>query len=246
MKSREKKKKRHKRGIVYWPEEDRPREKLLKFGEHTLTTSELLAILLRSGVKGESAVDLGRKIIKKFKTLRQISHTDISQWREFRGLGGAKIAQIKAAIEIGRRFMTEEKKGEGIVKSSKEVAGLLMPRMRDLKKEVFKILLLDGQNNIMDTVEITEGTVTEANAYPREIIAQAIRNLAASIVIAHNHPSGNPNPSQEDKSLTKELVFSGRIMQVNVLDHIIIGNNNYYSFADSGLIDEFNKEFERR
>lgn len=139
-----KRKKKYKAGIATWPEEDRPREKLLKFGEHTLTTSELLAVLLRSGVKGESAVDLGRKIMKKFKTIRQMSHTDISQWKELKGLGDAKIAQIKAAIEVGRRFMTEERKTEGRVESSKEVADLFMPRMRDLKKEVFKILLLEG------------------------------------------------------------------------------------------------------
>lgn len=237
---RKKKKKRYKTGIASWPEEDRPREKLLKFGEHALTTSELLAVLLRSGVKGESAVDLGRKIMKKFKTLRQMSHTDISQWREFKGLGDAKIAQIKAAIEIGRRFMTEEKKIEGRIESPKEVADLFMPRMRDLKKEVFKILLLDGQSNIMDIkgIEIDEGTVTQASPNIREIMSKALQNFAAAIVCVHNHPSGNPDPSQEDKRFTKDLVIAGKAMQIRVLDHVIIGDNKYCSFADEGLVEK--------
>lgn len=233
-------KKKYKAGIATWPEEDRPREKLLKFGEHTLTTSELLAVLLRSGVKGESAVDLGRKIMKKFKTLRQMGHTDISQWKELKGLGDAKIAQIKAAIEIGRRFMTEERKTEGRVESSKEVADLFMPRMRDLRKEVFKTLLLDGQNNIMDIkgIEIDEGTVTQASPNIREVMSKALQNFAAAIVCIHNHPSGNPDPSQEDKRFTKELVIAGKAMQIRVLDHVIIGDDKYYSFADEGLIEK--------
>jgi DNA repair protein RadC len=234
------KRKKYKTGIATWPEEDRPREKLLKFGEHTLTTSELLGVLLRSGIKGESAVDLGRKIIKKFKTLRQMSHTDISQWREIKGLGEAKICQIKAAIELGRRFMIEEKKTKGKVESSKEVANLFMPRMRDLKKEIFKILLLDGQNNIMDIngVEIDEGTVTQVSPNVREIMSKALQNFAAGIVCIHNHPSGIPSPSQEDKRFTERLVTAGRSMQIKVLDHVIIGDNKYFSFADEGLIDE--------
>jgi DNA repair protein RadC len=227
-----------KSGIKGWPEGERPREKLLKFGEHMLTDSELLAILLRSGTKGNSAVDLGRKLITKFKNFRNMSHTDISQWREFKGLGDAKICQIKAAIEIGRRFMTEEKKTEGKIESSKEVADLFMPRMRDLKKEVFKVLLLDGQNNIMDTVEIDEGIVTQASPSVREIIQRALQSFAASIIAVHNHPSGNSNPSQEDRRFTKELVSAGKIMQIKILDHVIIGDNKYYSFADNDLIDE--------
>lgn len=228
--------KKYENAIKNWPKDERPREKLLKFGEHTLTNAELLAILLRSGVKGNSAVDLGRKIIAKFKSFRNLSHTDISQWKEFKGLGEAKICQIKAAIEIGRRFMTEENKPKGKVKSSKEVADLFMPRMRDLKKEVFKVLLLDGGNNIRDIVEIDEGTVTQTTPYVREIISKALQNFSPAIVCAHNHPSGDPKPSQEDKNFTKELVNAGKFMQVKILDHVIIGDNQYFSFADEGLI----------
>lgn len=227
----------YEKAIKNWPEDERPREKLLKFGEHTLTNTELLAILLRSGFKGNSAVDLGRKLITKFNTFRNMSHTDISQWKEFKGFGDAKICQIKAAFEIGKRFMSEEKKLKGKVKSSKEVANLFMPRMRDLKKEVFKILLLDGRNNITDIVEIDEGTVTQTSPYVREIISKALQSFSAAIVCVHNHPSGDPKPSQDDKNFTKELVKAGKLMQIKILDHVIIGDDRYFSFADKEMLD---------
>ena len=222
--------------IRNWPVDDRPREKLLKFGEHTLSDAELIAILIRTGVKGVSAIDVGRGILQKFKTFRQMGHTDISQWRDIKGLGDTKVCQIKAAIEIGRRFLTEERKIEGRVKSSREVADLIMPRLRDLKREVFKILLLDGQNNVSDTIEIEEGTVTQATPPIREIISKALQGFAAAIVAVHNHPSGNPYPSEGDKEFTGELARAGEIMQIKVLDHIIIGDNKYFSFADEGLL----------
>jgi len=222
--------------IKNWPEDERPREKLFKGGEHTLSNTELLAILIRSGVKGQSAIDLSRKILSKFKTFRNMSHIDLRDWKELKGLGQAKIAQIKAALEIGRRFMTEKKELKGKAKSSKEVADLFMPRMRDLKKEVFKVLLLDGRNNIADIVEIDEGTVTQTTPYVREIISKALQNFSPAIVCVHNHPSGDPKPSQEDKNFTKELVNAGKFMQVKILDHVIIGDNQYFSFADEGII----------
>lgn len=238
-------KKVYEKAIKNWPEDERPREKLFKFGEHTLSNTELLAILLRTGTKGESAIDLARKIIQKFKTFRNMSHTDISQWKEFKGLGQAKIAQIKAAIEMARRFITEQRKPEGKVKSSKEVADLMMPRMRDLKKEVFKALLLDGQNNIMDIkgIEIDEGTVDRASAYPSEVMASALRNFAASIILVHNHPGGNPEPSDNDKKLTLNIVIAAKTLGIELLDHIIIGDNVYYSFADEGLLQNYAQTF---
>lgn len=223
-------------GINFWPKEDRPREKLLKKGEHTLSDSELLAILLRTGVKGQSAIDLARKVLEKFKTFRKMSCADLSHWKEFKGLGAAKIAQIKAAIEIGRRFGEETRKNKAKVKSSQDIANILMPRMRDLPKEVFKILILNSQNNIIDIIEAVEGTVDHALPILREIFQKALQNLAASIICVHNHPSGNPQPSPEDKSFTQDLAQAGKILQITVLDHIIIGDNTYFSFADKGLI----------
>ena len=223
--------------IKYWPEDERPREKLLREGEHRLSTTELLAILLRSGTKGESAIDLARKIMLKFKSLRNMSHTDIRKWREIKGLGDAKICQIKAAIEIGRRFAEERIKEEKItIKSPEDVVSLIMPRMRDLKLEVFKVIYLDGKNQIIDIVEIEEGSTNHANPVIREIFHKALENFASSIICVHNHPSGDPQPSLEDKSFTDSLVEAGKILNVKVLDHIIIGDNKYFSFADHNLI----------
>lgn len=231
------KKKIYEKAINNWPEEDRPREKLLKNGEHTLSNSELLAILLRSGVKGQSAIDLARKILEKFKTFRNLSHTDWAQWNEFKGLGIAKIAQIKAAIEIGRRFREDEvKENQPKIESSKDIAEILMPRMRDLKKEVFKIVLLNSQNKIIDIFDTAEGTVNKANPIIREIFQKALQNYASSLICVHNHPSGKTDPSREDRDFTKELYQAGNIMQVKVLDHVIIGDNEYYSFADAGVL----------
>lgn len=225
------------RSIRNWPEEDRPREKLLKNGEHTLGNSELLAILLRSGVKGQSAIDLARKILQRFKTFRNLSHANSSQWKEFKGLGIAKVAQIKAAIEIGRRFREDEvKENQPKIESSKDVVDILMPRMRDLKKEVFKIVLLNSQNRIIDIFDTGEGTVNKANPIIREIFQKALQNYATSLICAHNHPSGKTEPSKEDRDFTKELYQAGNIMQVKVLDHVIIGDNEYFSFADEGVV----------
>lgn len=224
-------------GIKSWPEDDRPREKLLREGEHKLSKTELLAILLRSGVKGQSAIDLARKILDRFKTFRSMSNADLSQWKEFKGLGIAKIAQIKAAIEIGRRFREDEvKENQPKIESSKDVVDIVMPRMRDLKKEVFKIVLLNSQNRIIDIFDTGEGTVNKSNPIIREIFQKALQNCAVSLICAHNHPSGKTTPSTEDREFTEELFKAGKIMQVNVLDHVIIGDNEYYSFADDGVL----------
>lgn len=231
------KKRTQRKAIKYWPKSDRPREKLLKLGEHNLSNSEILAILLRSGTKGENALSLARRILDRFKNFRNMSHTDLSCWKEFKGLGNAKISQIKAAIEIGRRFREERARETRLkIKSSKAVARILMPRMRDLKKEVFKVLLLNSQNRIIDIVEIEQGTVNQANPIIREIFPRALQDFAAFIICIHNHPAGNPAPSKEDKDFTRELIQAGKIMQIGVLDHIIIGDNSYFSFADEGMI----------
>jgi len=225
----------YKTSIKNWPKDDRPREKLLREGEHKLSNTELLAILLRSGVKGESAIDLARKMLQKFKTFRNMSHTDIRDWKELKGLGQAKIAQIKAAIEIGRRFKEEEaKENRPKIKSAKDAVEIMMPRMRDLKKEIFKALFLNSQNRIVDIIEITKGTVNQATPVIREIFQKALQKYAVSVICVHNHPSGDPTPSVEDKTFTQDLTKAGGILNIKVLDHIIIGDDKYYSFADKG------------
>ncbi len=222
--------------IKNWPRGERPREKLFKYGEHTLSDAELLAIILKTGTRGKSALDLARELITEFKGYRGMGHLETRGLLRFKGLGLAKIAQLRASIEIGRRFMAEKRKIEKQVRSPREVADFFMPRLRDLKKEVFKVLLLNGQNNIIDTVEIEEGTVVQANPHIREIIFKALQSFAASIIAVHNHPSGDPRPSKEDKSFTEALQVAGKVMQINLLDHIIIGDNKYFSFSERGLI----------
>ncbi len=228
----------YKKSIKNWPEDEKPRERLLKYGEHTLTDTELLAILLRTGVKGASAVDLARKIMQKFGSFRNMSHTSINKWKDIKGLGSAKLCQIKAAIEIGRRFREKEMlERKPKVSKPEDVIDYIMPRMRDLRYELFIILHLDSKNRIFDRSELEQGTVNQANPIVRVIFQKAMENFAASIICAHNHPSGDPEPSTEDKEFTKTLVKAGEMLNVKVLDHIIIGDNRYYSFADHNLID---------
>ena len=226
-----------KNSIRDWPVDERPRERLIKHGEHKLSNSELLAILLRTGVKGETALDLARRILHKFKTFRNMSHTDIRSWNEIKGLGPAKIAQIKAAIEIGRRFREIEIKEEAPkIKSAKDVVDILMPRVRDLKVEVFKTVHLDSQNRIIDIVDESIGTVNFTAPIVREIFQKALQNFAVSIICAHNHPSGAVTPSREDIEFTRKIQQAGEALQVKVLDHVIIGDGQYYSFSDEHVI----------
>ncbi|MDD4894277.1 MAG: DNA repair protein RadC [Candidatus Omnitrophica bacterium] len=230
---------KHSTSINNWPQEDRPREKLWRHGEHTLSDSELLAIIIRCGAKGLSAMDLARKILHKFKTFRNLSHTDHSEWEEFRGLGlgNAKISQIKAAVEIGRRLVeTEIKASRPRIESSADIARILTPRMRDLKKEVFKIVFLDSESRIIDIAETGEGTVNQVSPLLREIFHKALQNFAPFLICCHNHPSGNSQPSPEDKKFTQQLIKAGETLSIKTLDHIIIGGDGYFSFSDEGLI----------
>jgi len=224
-------------GISAWPADDRPREKLLKKGARSLSNSELLAILLRTGTPGVSAIDLARDVLKKFGTFRNMTHTDARDWKEFKGLGDAKIAHIQAALEIGRRFREDELvAGKQKIKSAHDLAKILMPQMRDLKTEVFKVAFLDNQNKLIDIEDAAIGTVNHAMPIVREIIHGALQKFAVSIICAHNHPSGDVKPSPQDKNFTKELLDAGKIMNVKLLDHIIVGNEEYFSFADEGIV----------
>jgi len=228
--------------IRNWPEDDRPREKLLKYGEHVLSNAELLAILIRTGTTGKSAIDLGRELLNKFKSLRAMSGVDVSEFKEISGLKDAKIAQLKAAIELGRRIMSEEKAFHVFVKSSSDVVQFLMPLMRDLKKELFKILLLDKGNHVSEIIDIDVGTVDRVNPSVRNILLTALKYQSPSMILAHNHPSGNIKPSDADKRLTKDLIKAALAMELRIFDHVIVGENSYFSFADEGLIEEYEIE----
>jgi DNA repair protein RadC len=237
VEKRTKQKEINKNVIKNWPQDDRPREKLLKKGARTLSNSELLAILLRTGTPGISAIDLARDVLKKFKTFRHMMHTDARDWKDFKGLGDAKIAHIQAALEIGRRFREDEAStSKQKISSAKDIVDIVMPQIRDLKTEVFKVVHLDSNNRIIDIVDAAIGTVNHAMPIVREIIHSALQKFAMSIVCVHNHPSGNITPSTQDKKFTKELSDAGKLMEIKLVDHIIIGDGNYYSFTDEGLI----------
>ncbi|OGF58796.1 MAG: hypothetical protein A2Y62_09885 [Candidatus Fischerbacteria bacterium RBG_13_37_8] len=220
-----------KTAICNWPEDERPRERLFKSGEHNLSNTELLAILLRTGVRGESAIDLARKIMQKFKSFRDMSHTNLKEWEEFKGIGKAKIAQLRAAIEIGRRLNNEQEKKSNIsIENTEHVVELFKTRMRDLKYEVFKIILCDSQNRMIDVIEVAKGTPNNSFPIIRDIISHALEKYATGIICMHNHPRGNSEPSKEDELFTKELRKAFSLMDIKLLDHIIFGEEDYYSF----------------
>jgi DNA repair protein RadC len=225
------------KSIKNWPVDDRPREKLLKKGPKALSNSELLAILLRTGTSGSSAIDLARNVMKKFGTFRNMAHTDARDWKEIKGLGSAKVAHVQAALEIGRRYREDEVTTvKQKISSVKDVIDIIMPQMRDLKTEVFKVVCLDSNNRMIDISDAACGTINHAVPIVREIIHSALQKFAASIICVHNHPSGNITPSAQDKNFTKELCDAGKLMEIEVLDHVIIGNDQFYSFADEGLM----------
>ncbi len=223
--------------IKSWPSDDRPREKLLKKGAQSLTNSELLAILLRTGVEGMSAIDLARRVMDKFGTFRNMSHTDVRNWKEFKGMGPAKIAQIQAALEIGRRFREDEIASvKQKIACAQDVVGILMPQMRDLKTEIFKVVYLNNNNRILEISDAAKGTVNSAMPIVREILHAALQKYASAIICVHNHPGANIMPSPEDRKFTGELSAAGKLMGVRMLDHVIIGDGSYFSFADEGLM----------
>jgi DNA repair protein RadC len=176
-------------------------------------------------------------MMETFGTFRNMSHTDMREWKEFKGLGPAKIAQIKAALEIGRRFREDEVLSDKPkIASARDIVNIIMPQMRDLKTEVFKVVYLNGNNRIIDISDAACGTVNHAMPIVREIIHAALQKFAAAMICVHNHPSANIAPSPEDKKFTQELSAAGKLLGIKILDHVIIGDGNYFSFADDGFM----------
>lgn len=228
--------------INKWVIDERPREMLLKQGADKLSLSKLLAIILRTGKEGESAEELARKLLNKFKSLRGIDLAPISEICKIEGIGTAKSAQIKAALELGKRLFRERaektkkiKKAEDVIWYVSEFYG---PYLRDAKKEFFSVILLDIRNKPIQNVELSKGSVNASIVDPKEIIKEATLNSASSVILVHNHPSGDSEPSQEDLDITNRIIKSCELMGVKVLDHVIIGKNeeDFFSFAQKGLI----------
>ena len=228
-----------KAGINHWPEEERPRERLIKEGADHLSPAQLLAIVLRTGSEGKSALELAMEIIRQYGDLKALSGATVHELCAIKGVGPAKAAEIKAALEIGKRAVTQPLSKRRRVLSSKDVYDVsrhYIQYFHGLKKEVFRLLMLDGKNRIFADYTVSEGCLTSSIVHPREVYIQAIKNSAASVIFLHNHPSGDPSPSPEDIEITKRLVAAGELLGIKVLDHVIMGDGGYLSFADKGLL----------
>ncbi len=222
--------------ITDWPEEERPRERLLRQGPDALSEAELLAIILRVGAGKTTAVDLARKLITQFGGLRGLDSTPVAALQQIKGMGDAKACQVKAALELAKRFSQQKWTQQERVQSSDDVYQYLHLRLRDLSREVFRVLFLTTRHDIIADKVLFEGSLTESVVSPREIISEALQHAAAALIIVHNHPSGDPHPSAEDKKVTEKIILACRPFDLRVLDHIIVGRDAYFSFADQGLI----------
>ncbi len=228
-----------KTNINQWPEDERPRERLLRTGPEHLSAAQLLAIVLRTGSEGKSAIELAMEVLHHYGDFSSIAGTTVYELCSIKGIGPAKAAQIKAAIEIGKRAASYPLSKRVRILSSRDVYNVYrhyIPYYQGLKKEIFRLLMLDGKNRIFADYLVSEGCLTSSIVHPREVYIQAIRNSAASVIFLHNHPSGDPSPSPEDVDITKRLVAAGELLGIKVLDHIIMGEKEYISFADKGLL----------
>ncbi len=226
--------------INKWPEDERPREKLIKHGSETLTNSELMAILLRTGTgnnnSSRSALDLAKAMLSKFKSLNELLGASAMELTEIKGIAKAKSAQIIAALELGRRAVSEKNGNNLSFRCSEEVANYYIPLLKDLKKEQFRVLLLNIKNKVIKEVLISQGSLTSSIVHPREVIKPAVKESAASVIFIHNHPSGDLEPSVDDMEITDRLCKSCRIMGIDVLDHIIVAESGYFSFKQKKLL----------
>ncbi|MBM3129608.1 MAG: JAB domain-containing protein [Chloroflexi bacterium] len=232
------KSKRAKSGIAKWPEDERPRERLLSRGSHALTDAELLAILLRVGVTGKSAVELGRELIKHFGSVQAMTSAPLAAWDDIKGVGKAKRAQLLAALELGRRASLPATREKISIKSTHQATDYFSARLRGLPDEHFRVAYLNRQGRLLDDALIAEGTVDIVRPPIRTIIARALQTNASALIAAHNHPSGAAEPSESDKTLTRDLMSACAPLGIKILDHLIVSESGVFSFADAGLLDE--------
>ena len=213
--------------ISDWPVSTRPREKLIREGAHCLSDAELLAIVLRTGIKGKNAVHLAQELLNRFGSLRRLLRCDLDEITTIKGFGNAKFAQITAIQEIAQRSLQEELSTKPSIKCSKEASQFLMTKMRDNQQEVFACLLLNSRHQLIRYKEIFVGSINSAGVYPREVVKLVLKFNAAAIILAHNHPSGSNLPSDADKEITKRLKSALELIDVPVLDHIIVGETPF-------------------
>jgi DNA repair protein RadC len=222
--------------IMDWPEGDRPRERLLRHGAQALADAELLAICLRTGVKGKSAVELARELLERFGSVRLLLQAAVDKLDGTRGLGEAKRAQLLASLELARRSLREDLETRGALSSPREVRDYLRLVLARADREVFVVLMLDAQHRVIATEELFRGTLTQTSVYPREVVKAALARNAAAVIFAHNHPSGVAEPSHADELLTRSLKSALGLVDVQVLDHFIVAGSRIMSFAERGLL----------
>ena len=222
--------------ITDWPVAERPREKLLTRGPSALSDAELLAIFLRTGVRGKTAVDLARELLVEHGSLRALLNADRDRFCQSHGLGDAKYIQLQAVLEMARRHLYETLQHGDTLNSPETTSRYLTARLRDLPHEVFACLYLDNRHRVIHCEELFRGTLNGASVHPREVVKQALVYNAAAMIFAHNHPSGISEPSEADKHLTRRLKEALALVDIRVLDHLIIGDGPAYSFAEYGLI----------
>ncbi len=223
--------------ITDWPAGERPREKLLERGASALSDAELLAIFLRTGVVGKSAVDLARELLARFGNLTQLFAAGEKEFCAIHGMGQAKYVQLQAVLEMSRRALQEEMQSGDALASPRAVRDYLQLLLRGRQQEVFVVIFLDAQHRVIASEELFHGTLTQTSVYPREVVKRALFHNAAAVILAHNHPSGDNEPSEDDLEITKRIKEAGKIMGVEILDHVIIVKGKKpYSFKESKLI----------
>ncbi len=222
--------------ITDWPEGERPREKLLAGGAMALSDAELLAIFLRTGVAGKSAVDLARDLLTRFSSLNGIFAASIEEICQVHGMGESKFVQLQAIFEMSRRALLEQMQQRDILTSPQAVRQYLSLKIGALPREVFMVIFLDAQHRVLAVEELFSGTLTQTSVYPREIVKRSLHHNAAAVIFAHNHPSGVPEPSQADEALTEALKAALNLVDIRVLDHFIVAGNQVLSFAERGLL----------
>jgi len=223
-------------GIAQWPEAERPRERLLAHGATALTDAQLLAILLRVGLRRSSAVDVGMDILHRLGGIGGLAQCGLEELCAVPGVGEAKAAQLKAALELGKRALALPLSKGTRISSSRDLFNHFHSSLRDMRREIFKVVLLDAKHAILREATVSEGSLTLSIVHPREVFSLAVKESAAAVIFLHNHPSGDPTPSHEDRLLTARLVSAGEVLGIRVLDHLVIGDGRYVSFADEGWL----------
>ena len=218
------------------PRQERPRERLQKFGAEALSAQELLALVIGRGIPKKSVMNIAQELLARFGNVKAIGQATIEELSQIKGIGLAKAAQIKASFELGRREELEPELKNFDIKDPESVVKAIRASIKDKAKEHFKLILLNPRNKIIGISTISIGTLNASLVHPREVFKDAIMHTAASVVLAHNHPSGDPEPSEDDITITKRLIEAGKILGVEVIDHIIVGKNGFFSFKEKGLI----------